>query len=377
MVSSENAALRVVVVGARGVPHVEGGAEKNAENLFPLLSEACDVTLIGLQGFAVPGRYRGIEVLTAPAVRLLGTDKLVYYLFTLWHTLRIRPQIVHAQGLNAAFLLLLYKLLAPHVVVRYGSADYVNGKWGVIGRLGFRWCEWQLRFADAVIAVTPSLKARLAATGVPADRIVVVPNAVDVADGEMIGRRDQITRLGLEPGSYVLSVGRITAQKDFRTLIAAFNAARPQDARLDTLVIVGGDDGSGYLQEIAAHAGPHVVFTGRMPRNELQPLYAQCRLYVNASRHEGLSNAILEALSHDAPLVVSDIDENLDLPIPSHHFFPVGDVGGLARAMLHASANREAFRVDKAVFQSWADIAEATLSLYRRIAPEALRTAPR
>lgn len=362
--------IKVVVVGARGVPHVEGGAEKNAEKLFPLLAGPCAITLIGLEGFAAPGTYRGIRVLTAPALRLLGTDKLAYYLVTLFHIARIRPQIVHCQGLNAAFLLLLYKALAPHVVVRYGSADYVNAKWGAIGRAGFRWCEWQLRFADAVIAVTESLKVRLARTGVPEDRITVVPNAVDgVHLDDMVGRRDQITRLGLTPGGYVLSVGRITAQKDFATLIAAFNAARARDGRLDKLVIVGGDDGSGYLQAIAAEAGPHVVFTGRMPRNELQPLYAHCRLYVNSSRHEGLSNAILEALSHDAPLIASDIEENLDLPLPSRHFFPVGDAEALARAMIGASANRDAFKVDRAAFLTWGDIAEATLRLYRRIMP--------
>ncbi len=369
-------AIKVVVVGARGIPHVEGGAEKNAENLFPLLTPSCEITLIALAGFAQAGDYRGIRVLTAPAVRFLGTDKLAYYLVTIYHLLRIRPAIVHCQGLNAAFLLLVYRLIVPHVVVRYGSADYVNAKWGVIGRLGFRWCEWQLRFADAVIAVTESLKTRLVATGVSADRIVVVPNAVDAWEEGMDGRRDQITRLGLTPGDYVLSVGRVTAQKDFRTLIAAFNAARETDERLGKLVIVGGDDGSNYQAEIAAHAGPHVLFTGRMPRNEIGPLYAHCRVYVNSSRHEGLSNAILEALSHGAPLIASDIDENLDLPLPSRHFFAVGDVGDLTRALLAASANLAAYRVDRSAFRTWSDIAAATLGLYRRIVPKAGLEAP-
>lgn len=353
--------MRILVIGARGIPGVEGGAEKNAENLFPALTAEHEVRMLCLAEFCDNDVYRGIRIDRISTLRLFGTDKALYYLASMWWVARWRPDILHCQGLNAAFLLWFYRLAARRVVVRYGSADYVNAKWSLVGRLGFRWCEWQLRWADAVIAVTVSLRERLLRAGVT-ERVVVIPNALDEvheADDPAV-----LQRFALRPGRFALAVGRITWQKDFETLVTAFEAARARASALDRLVVVGGDDGSGYLERLQALAGPEVVFTGRLPRAEVGGLFAACRLYVNSSRHEGLSNAILEAISHGSPLLVSDIAENRDLPLAPAQFFPVGDADALAGKLLEADADPRAFVADRAAFARWPAIVAATRRLY-------------
>jgi UDP-N-acetylglucosamine acyltransferase len=67
--------------------------------------------------------------------------------------------------------------------VRYGSIDYKMAKWSPIGRFGFWISEWQLRFADAVIAVTPALRESLVSRGFRV-RIEVIPNALDPVEVE-------------------------------------------------------------------------------------------------------------------------------------------------------------------------------------------------
>jgi len=356
--------VRILVLGARGIPGTEGGAEKNAENLFPAMTAWHDVRMLCLREFCAVDSYRGIKIQRVGTVRLFGTDKILYYLMSIWHAARWRPDIVHCQGLNAAFLLWFYKLVARRVVVRYGSSDYLNAKWGPIGELGFRLCEWQLRWADAVIAVTPSLRQRLVERGL-GQRVVVIPNAVDDAN-ETIDER-VLERFGLIAGHFVLSVGRVTWQKDFETLVGAFQAAQAMSPEVGKLVIVGGDDGSGYLQRLQAMAGPDVVFTGRLPRSEVLALYATARLYVNSSRHEGLSNAILEAISYLRPLVVSDIVENRDLPLAPHQFFPVGDAQALQARMLAALAEPTRFVPERTQFMVWPQVVRATADLYEAL----------
>ncbi len=353
--------MRILVVGARGIPGVEGGAEKNAENLFPAMADRHEVRMLCLREFCDVNHYRGVEIDRIETLRLLGTDKILYYLVSMWHVARWRPDIVHCQGLNAAILVWFYRLVARRVVVRYGSADYMNAKWGLIGKFGFRLCEWQLRWADAVIAVTPSLRDRLVERGL-GQRTVVIPNAID----EVGERLDEgvLERFGLTSGRFVLSVGRVTWQKDFETLVKAFDAARAGAPDLGRLVIVGGDDGSGYLERLQAVAGPEVVFTGRLPRSEVLALYARALLYVNSSRHEGLSNAILEAISYGRPLVVSDIVENRDLPLAAHQFFPVGDAAALRERILTALAEPASFVADRGGFAIWPEVVQTTAHLY-------------
>ncbi|NBB72707.1 MAG: glycosyltransferase [Bacteroidetes bacterium] len=353
--------MRILVIGARGVPGVEGGAEKNAENLFPALAADHNIRMLCLANFCQLDSYRGLRIDRVAKWKLFGTDKILYYLYSLVWTARQRPDVIHCQGLNAAFFLWFYRVVARRVVVRYGSADYVNAKWGWLGRLGFRWCEWQLRWADAVIAVTPSLRERLQKVGV-GERVVVIPNAVDAV--EVTPDDHALARFDLNPARFVLAVGRVTWQKDFETLITAFEAARTRSPELAKLVIVGGDDASGYLEHLQKLGSDGVVFTGRLPREELGGLYAACRLYVNSSRHEGFSNAILEAVSHGSPILVSDIVENRDLPIAAHHFFAVGDAEALADKLRDAWADAAAFTVDRKAFASWPEVVSATHRLY-------------
>jgi hypothetical protein len=114
----------------------------------------------------------------APRSNLMKTDKVLYYVAAIFMALRLRPRIVHFQGLGSAIFLWAYKLMGARTVVRYGSADYLVGKWGVLGKLGFLLSEYQLRFADAVIAVTPALAQRLERRGIKGN-IHVIANAVD------------------------------------------------------------------------------------------------------------------------------------------------------------------------------------------------------
>jgi hypothetical protein len=117
-------ALHIFVVGARGVPDVEGGAEKNAEMLFPrVVSAGYRVTLVGLDENIKAAEFKGIQLLKAPRSRVLKTDKLLYYITAVFMGARRGPNIVHFQGLGSALFLWAYKLTGAKTVVRYGSAD--------------------------------------------------------------------------------------------------------------------------------------------------------------------------------------------------------------------------------------------------------------
>lgn len=354
----------VFVVGARGIPDVEGGAEKNAEMLFPRIAAAgYRVVLTGLADNIKSDEYKGVELLKAPRSKLLKTDKLLYYVTAIFKAAKLKPQIVHFQGLGSAIFLWAYKLMGMKTVVRYGSADYlVAGKWGLLGRLGFLASEYQLRFADAVISVTPALAKRLEERGIKGN-VHVIPNAVDP-------RGEPSAALDLPAEPYILAVGRITAQKNIDTLARGFNAFAGDKPGQYRLMLAGGLDDEPYVEALKPLLGADATLMGRVQRSSMGPLYAGARVYVNSSIHEGSSNAVLEAISWGAPILISGIPENRDFGLAEHHYFDPLDETAIAEALGKAAADPDAYRVDLSRFLTWEMVAEKTMAIYRRCLPD-------
>lgn len=355
----------VFVVGARGIPDVEGGAEKNAEMLFPLVAAAgYRVVLTGLADNIKSDSFKGVELKKAPRSKLMKTDKLLYYMAAIFMAVKLRPQIVHMQGLGSALFLFVYKLMGMKTVVRYGSADYiVAGKWGLLGRLGFLFCEYQLRFADAVIAVAPALADRLTERGIRGN-VHVIANAVDPRTAS-----DETAFPGLPKEPYVLAVGRITAQKNIDTLAKGFALFARSDPGAYRLMLAGGLDDEPYVAALRPLLGEDATLMGRVQRSAMGPLYSGARVYVNSSIHEGMSNAVLEAISWGAPILLSDIPENRDFGLADHHYFDPKAPEAIAEALAKATSDPKAYVVDLTRFMTWSKVAERTMAIYGQCLP--------
>lgn len=350
-------ATQIMVVGARGIPNVEGGAEKNAEALFPrVVAAGYTVDLMGLSTYLKNAEFSGVRLHPAPHYNILKTDKIFYYLYALRKAFISRPDIVHLQGLGAAIFLLLYKSMGFKVVVRYGSADYTVGKWGILGKLGFRFCEWQLRFADAVISVTPALSKRLAERGIVSN-VYMIPNALD---------ETTLHRPFSAKKQFILAVGRVTAQKNVLVLIKAFKKFNETHPDYE-LHIAGGLDDLQYCEEVKCSLEPNIKLLGKIPRSEIPHLLNSASFFVNISLHEGSSNASLEAISHDIPIILSDIPENRDINLADKFYVDPNAVESIVDKFLEVAASPKDFVASKEKFHSWAQVADETLQIYGKV----------
>jgi glycosyltransferase involved in cell wall biosynthesis len=133
-----------------------------------------------------------------------------------------------------------------------------------------------------------------------------IPPGADV-QGPVAAR--DIVRLGVKPHGYILFVGRLVREKGAHYLIAAFRKVDP-DCRL---VIAGSAKGEGtYEAELRALAGgdPRIVFCGWVRGRLLAELFSHALVYVQPSESEGLSLALLEAMSWGNLCLVSDLPQN-------------------------------------------------------------------
>jgi glycosyltransferase involved in cell wall biosynthesis len=355
--------IDILVVGARGIPGAEGGAEKHAENVFPQFAAAgYNVTLLGTRQFIRMPEYKGVKLLGIPTVNVASTEKFVYHFICFLYALFKRPRLVHLQGLNSGIFLFLYKLFGMNVVMRYGSADYEHAKWGLVGRAAFKLCEKQLKLADHVIAVSRKYERDLQAR-YGLKNLTVIPNGTDevtITDAS----REFWAGLGLDNKRYILSVGRLTVDKRYVDMLAAMKRFEGTDVEL---VLVGGPDGTTHHEELKAMAGPNVRFLGRLDRELLPILYSRCAAYVSASAHEGLSNSILEAISFGSPLIASDIPANREMRLNEACYFRQGDAAALADKFAEALAEPKSMVVDRGAFVGWTEVFHETERVYHKV----------
>ena len=101
----------------------------------------------------------------------------------------------------------------------------------------------------------------------------------------------------------------------------------------------------------------------------MAPLYRGSKLYINASLHEGSSNAVLEAIGAGCSILLSDIPENRDFGLPPQSYFDPNSPDSIAEALKRALADPHAYVADAGRYLTWTKVAERTLDIYGAIAP--------
>ena len=142
----------------------------------------------------------------------------------------------------------------------------------------------------------------------------------------------------------ILTVGRLSAEKDYHTLLAAFAGASLEGWRL---AVVGSGEQESELRGLADQLGitKRVDWYGFV--RDPFPFYRSAQIFVLPSRFEGMPNALLEAMSFSLPCVVSDGSEGFGELIEhgrSGLIFPGGDALELSRALVDRAVKQRCGR---------------------------------
>jgi len=361
----------IYIFGFRGFPDVQGGIETHVENLAPkLVHLGHRVTACVRSPYVDSQRsreWKGVRLLRLWTVRSTYFEALLHSLICAVVAGVRRPQIVHIQGIGPALVTPVLRILGLRVIVTHHGEDYNREKWGWAARTVLRLGETLgMRFAHKRIAISRSIE-KLIATKY-GKSCEVIPNGVVFAD--LPSQKDKVAELGLEPGRYALTVGRLVPEKRHMDLLRAFRDAGLKGWKL---AIVGRiDHKNKYADLLASEAAvtENVVMTGFQSGESLRQLYAHAGMFVLPSSHEGLPIVLLEALSYGVPVLVSDISPNLEVVSDPAHIFPMGDVAelgakisALAELKLDATV-REAARRACARRYDWDEIAGRTSAAY-------------
>lgn len=243
---------------------------------------------------------------------------------------RIKPQVLHLHAV-LGFHPFVKKLLArlagvPVIVTTYHQFPVSHAptpyrpRRGLVDGLLKRWMDWTTlaglrRIDDAMIATSPEEKAAHVATGIPADKIVVISNGIDlrqygaaVPDAAPALR----ARLGIPADALVYGhIGRLNLQKAQHYLVAAATLAF---RRLETawLVLVGdGPDRSQLEQQIASISDPAIRYrirmVGELASSEIPACHSMFDVFLLSSRFEGQGLVNMEAMAAGRPVIATRV----------------------------------------------------------------------
>lgn len=199
-----------------------------------------------------------------------------------------------------------------------------------------------MRAADAVVVISEVLRAEVSSRGVPDDRIVVVPNAVD--DRFLLEPPDAASlrqELGFGPDDVV--IGTISTLNDYEGIDLLVDAAAMlrADGRPIRVLVVGGGPAATSLQVRARAAGAGLaVLTGRVPFAQVHRYHAAIDVFAVPRLDLPVTGLVpplkpLEAMATGRPVVASDLAPLREIVQPgvTGELAAPGDAASLAGAL--------------------------------------------
>jgi len=227
------------------------------------------------------------------------------------------------------------------------------------------------RIACRIVTVSEFSKRRLLSYyGLPAERVIVAPNAAGA----------QFTP-GPAPGPapendpYILMTGDLHPRKNHLGAIRAFAAFAERNADFKYRFKIAGRE-TGFAAEIrrqaaASGAGNRIDFLGYVPDRELPALYRDAALCVYPSFYEGFGLPVLEAMASGTPVVTSNATALAEVAGKAAVLTNPEDAREICQAMEAAIANRTALAeagLRRAREFSWRESALRTAQAFREAA---------
>ena len=175
----------------------------------------------------------------------------------------------------------------------------------------------------------------------PAERIHVVPEGVDIRVFRPLEDRDAVARwrtsvLGADL-PYIAYVGKPTERRNLSALIRAFAVLKRTHGLSHKLLIVGADlPGTSPFRTVIAELGleQDVVVRGHVSHAEMVSVYNAAALFIYPSSYEGFGMPVLEAMACGTPVITLDNTAFPEFAGGVAHLLPDARVDTLVAGML-------------------------------------------
>lgn len=326
--------LRIAFIGGRGVISKYSGIETYYEEVGKeLVKLGHEVTVYCRTHFTPKLReHNGMKLVRLPTFRSKHFETLIHTTLSTMHALTRSYDVVHYHALGPALFSLLPRVRGIKTAVTVQGLDWQRKKWA--------------RFAAAVLKIGEHASAHfphqtMVVSQVLRDHYCSVhrKQTLYIPNGGILRDRSEprkILEWGLEPGRYVLFLGRFSPEKGCHLLVQAFEQIET-DVKL---IMAGGasycDD---YSRELHTHASDRIRMLDWVSGEALDELLTNAMVFVLPSEMEGLSLALLDAMGAGLCVLASDVPENREAVDGAGFTFRSGSMADLADRLRFLIAN--------------------------------------
>lgn len=367
--------MKIALIGQKGIPAKSGGVDRHVESLvYHLVSEDKTFYAYNRKGYLKGSEnkeMKGVNIINIPYINTKNLAAITHSFLSVIHTMFKSVDVIHFHGIGPSILVWIPKIFTPKikVVCTLHSFDYGNDKWGGFAKFMLKMGEKIMsKYADEVIVLTSLMADYLKKTYNRESSII--PNGAFIKN---VNSSDSLKQFNIEPQKYIVSVSRLIRLKGIQYLIKAFKDLKDNNSieKDIKLVIVG--DGE-YLKELKkmAENRDDIVFTGNQSGQTLAELYANAKLFVQASETEGLSISLLEAMAYGLAILASEIPANKEAAADTAIYFQSKSISSLKEKLasifkddniINDLAKQAKTRAE--TVYDWKKISAETLKLYK------------
>jgi glycosyltransferase involved in cell wall biosynthesis len=368
--------MKIALIGQKGIPAKGGGVERYVEDISTRLVNFEDnKVIVYTRKYYTPESlkdYKGVDLISLPSFKTKNLDTITHSFLATIDAIRRKVDIIHYQSIGPALICWLPKLFGRKIKIisTLQSKDYEHQKWSGFAKFMLKLGEKTMCFfSDEVIVITNQMKSYVEETYKIKTHLIT--NGANIF--KPTEDFNYLKEWNLEKDNYIVAISRIVKHKGLGYLIEAYKNLKTEKK----LVIVGeGSFTDHYVQELKEQAkdNENIIFTGNQTGEVLAQLYEGAYLFVQPSESEGLSLALLEAMSRGKAVLVSNIPENLEAISQTGFIFENKNVLDLVEKIKYLLENEFLLKgkgelAQKRIkeFYNWDKVTERINELYKKV----------
>jgi glycosyltransferase involved in cell wall biosynthesis len=336
--------LNIAMIGQKGIPITLGGADNYVLNITTRLIERGHKATVYCRPYATklwldefppdkrPAKtrilyYKGVRLVTLPTLPMKNLDALFNSALGALHGLFQPYDIINYQTIGATIVSFISRLRPQtKVVASVLALDWARAKWNPLVQKLLKTGEYtSVKFAHSTQVISLDLKRYYD------DKYKI--NSVYIPTGVELKPRQPLKlakKYGIEEEKYLLFLSRLVPEKGAHYLIEAY-----RKLKTNLKLVVAGDARyeDEYKNRLKGMANSNVIFTGFVPDEEMDELFANAYVYILPSEIEGLPHSLLQGLSYGRCVVASDINPNREALGNCGYTFKNGNSESLREAL--------------------------------------------